>query len=279
MGKEYRDIPIVALTANALSGMKELFLEQGFNDYLAKPIEIHKLDDVLTKWIKQEKREKNLEPQNGEFLEKAPVLVIPGLDTVWGIRMTGGREEGYRQVLTLFCRDTQKRLLLFQQGVGSPGLSLEQFTNLVHSIKSAASTIGAKPESEEAALLEKAGQSGNLEYIQETLPSFCERLEDLERRISVALGLLVEEPEKVLVEDALIADTDLLPLFRNFREALGQQSIDDIDRFLEKLIEKVQGSGHRNALEMVSDLVLIGDYEKAREAVDKLIGTLDHESP
>jgi CheY-like chemotaxis protein len=52
MGAEYcRTMPVVALTANAISGMREMFLENGFNDFLAKPIEVAKLDAVLKKWI------------------------------------------------------------------------------------------------------------------------------------------------------------------------------------------------------------------------------------
>ncbi|MDR1278768.1 MAG: response regulator [Treponema sp.] len=51
-------IPIIALTANAISGMKEMFLEKGFSDYLSKPIEIAKLDDMLSRWIPPEKRTK-----------------------------------------------------------------------------------------------------------------------------------------------------------------------------------------------------------------------------
>jgi CheY-like chemotaxis protein len=53
-----KQMPIIALTANAISGMKEMFLEKGFNDYLAKPIEIPKLDEIMGKWIPQEKRKK-----------------------------------------------------------------------------------------------------------------------------------------------------------------------------------------------------------------------------
>jgi signal transduction histidine kinase/CheY-like chemotaxis protein len=49
-------LPIIALTANALSGMKEMFLQNGFNDYLSKPVEIAKLNEIMEKWIPAEKR-------------------------------------------------------------------------------------------------------------------------------------------------------------------------------------------------------------------------------
>ena len=51
-------IPIIALTANAISGMREMFLEKGFNDYLTKPIDVSRLDEILCQWIPDEKKEK-----------------------------------------------------------------------------------------------------------------------------------------------------------------------------------------------------------------------------
>ena len=59
--KRPSQIPIVALTANAISGMKEMFLEKGFNDFLGKPIDIAQLDEILARWIPKEKQGKNSE--------------------------------------------------------------------------------------------------------------------------------------------------------------------------------------------------------------------------
>jgi signal transduction histidine kinase/ActR/RegA family two-component response regulator len=57
-GEYFKNVPIVALTANALSGMEEMFLSNGFNGYLAKPIEINKLNEIMEKWTPMEKRKK-----------------------------------------------------------------------------------------------------------------------------------------------------------------------------------------------------------------------------
>jgi CheY-like chemotaxis protein len=53
--REDRKVPIVALTADAVTGMREMFLSKGFSDYLSKPIEIARLDKIIRKWIPQSK--------------------------------------------------------------------------------------------------------------------------------------------------------------------------------------------------------------------------------
>jgi CheY-like chemotaxis protein len=57
------ETPIIALTANAVSGMREMFLQNGFSDFLSKPITVQALDAILTKWISLEKQWISLEKQ------------------------------------------------------------------------------------------------------------------------------------------------------------------------------------------------------------------------
>ncbi|MDR3247518.1 MAG: response regulator, partial [Treponema sp.] len=56
LGRRFTTMPIIALTANAITGMKEMFLANGFSDYLSKPIEIAKLDEIMIKWISRDKQ-------------------------------------------------------------------------------------------------------------------------------------------------------------------------------------------------------------------------------
>jgi CheY-like chemotaxis protein len=57
-------VPVIALTANAVVGMKEMFIENGFNDFLSKPIDVSKMDEILDRWIAKEKREERVESGN-----------------------------------------------------------------------------------------------------------------------------------------------------------------------------------------------------------------------
>jgi signal transduction histidine kinase/CheY-like chemotaxis protein/HPt (histidine-containing phosphotransfer) domain-containing protein len=267
-----RHIPIVALTANAVSGMREMFLSRGFDDYLAKPIEFSKLDAILTRWIKREKWEKPGVPFQDAPRKADSGLTIAGLDIARGILMSGGSEESYRRVLESFCRETRKRLALFRAEVDTPELPLKQFTIQVHAVKGAAASIGAAVESTDAARLEQAGRDGDLDFIQEALPIFCERLSQLEERIRSALGIAGEEPETGT--GITPQDLELLPSLGDLKAALAEAAIDRIDRALEDLAGRAKGPAPKKALETISDLVLTGDYDKAGEAVGELMEKL-----
>ena len=182
----FKRLPIIALTANAVSGMKEMFLEKGFNDYISKPIEIVKLDEAMARWIPPEKRIKTRNEIKRETFSDGSGLVIPGADVKKGINMTGGTEEGYRKVLTQFYKDIQTRLPLLDKPPEEP--ELPAFTAQVHAIKSAAGTIGAAELSAQAAELEEAGRAGDTAAIREKFPRFCEKLTVLAEGIKAALA-------------------------------------------------------------------------------------------
>ncbi|MDR0649183.1 MAG: transporter substrate-binding domain-containing protein, partial [Synergistaceae bacterium] len=140
-GDYFKTVPIIALTANAISGMREMFLANGFNDYLAKPIEIPKLNEIMERWIPKEKRVKR-ERRSRDLADVSEIgIEIEGLDVSKGLAMTGGTLEGYVKVLETYCRDAAKRLEILSGGLGEENLEL--FTTQVHALKSASASIGA----------------------------------------------------------------------------------------------------------------------------------------
>ncbi|GHU66687.1 hypothetical protein FACS189447_08050 [Spirochaetia bacterium] len=277
LGYEYRYLPIVALTANALSGMKEMFLSKGFNDFLAKPIEISKLDAILSKWIPRIKWGKPKTQQLKLVLPGEINLSISGVDVQWGIRMAGGSEKNYRNVLISFCRDTRKRLALLRKGVDSEDLDIKQFTIIVHALKSAAAIIGAEEESAAAARFENAGRVEDRDYIQQELPVFCDRLEELAENIRYALHPEPEEEKADAAETILFSEEDLVfrPLLRKLQEALEKQIVEDIDRTIDELEAKVQNPHLLKAIQALSDQVLTGDFMEAAEKIRGLLKELE----
>jgi signal transduction histidine kinase/CheY-like chemotaxis protein/HPt (histidine-containing phosphotransfer) domain-containing protein len=189
-----KQLPIIALTANAVVGMREIFIENGFNDFLAKPIDVSKLDEMLSRWIPKEKRTNNKEQitNNKEQIAKKDFTLpdIPGIDVKKGLAMTGGKEDRYRSLLALLCKDVEERLPLLQKAGEADLSSADTLSALVtqcHALKGASANLGAERVSADAAALEAAGKAGDIEFIGKQLPVFVELLTALVKDIQDAL--------------------------------------------------------------------------------------------
>jgi signal transduction histidine kinase/DNA-binding response OmpR family regulator/HPt (histidine-containing phosphotransfer) domain-containing protein len=192
-----RATPVVALTANAISGMREIFLENGFNDFLSKPIDIPRLDELLKRWIPCEKRRKMTDGDNNGLKggygngrasagdPEAGFLKISGLDVAIGIARVGGSQRRYLELLTAFRQDAESAAALLAEEPDA--LSLRAFVTRVHALKSALTSAGADSLSREAALLEKAGLEADMPAIRERLAPFREKLAGLVARIGTAV--------------------------------------------------------------------------------------------
>jgi signal transduction histidine kinase/CheY-like chemotaxis protein len=271
-----RQIPIIALTANAISGMREMFIEKGFNDFLAKPIDISKLDDVLNRWIPKEKREKGKEqtaklPETESEAQGSDKksLTIPGVNIETGIAMTGGTMELYRQVLHLFRKDAEERLSLLQAIPNSDALG--GFVTQVHALKSASASIGAAEVSSRAEELEAAGKTADIDFIREHLPSFTEQL------AALISGIKTWESGQNISGGELDHAAAITPLLQELATALEAEAAGDIDRLLDDLKRQAASSSQtmdtktKESLEKIADNVLMTEFEKAAEIVHSLL--------
>jgi HPt (histidine-containing phosphotransfer) domain-containing protein len=296
LGNIRRSLPIVALTANAVTGMKEMILENGFDDYLSKPIEISKLNDVIRKWIPKDKRQpltsnsagtpkpegtKEAESVSGAAAKKeaegrvpeagvlnalskdSPLFSIEGLDAAKGIEMTGGTESGYRQVLALFCKDAAERLHLLKDLPGEPDLA--DFVINVHALKSVSATIGAAQLSKQAADLEAAGKAGDLDTIHKELPQYYAGLAEMTEAIRAVLS-----PAEGSVDTKSDA-AGWAPLLSDLRQALEQEDIAAIDRIFAELEKEPLDDKARERLAAISDQVLVTEFKAAIRLLDEML--------
>jgi CheY-like chemotaxis protein len=281
-GIDVSAVPVIALTANAVSGMREMFIEKGFNDFLAKPIDISKLDEMLGRWIPKAKRERKIETGSGDrgsgtgerSSESGNTSglypdnpnntlhsLLPGVDIQKGISMTGGTMALYRQVVDLFRKDAEERLSVFHN-VPDTG-ALPGFITQVHALKSASASIGAAEISARAAELEAAGKAGNIDFIRGKLPGFAGALTELIR------GIQAWESE----EDVPGGETDHAEVTRLLREleaALEAENAGEIDRILDELIVQNSDAETKKTIEKISDNVLMTEFENAAEIIRSL---------
>jgi CheY-like chemotaxis protein len=262
-GDYFKTVPVIALTANALTGTREIFLSQGFNDYLSKPVELAKLSEILDKWIPDEKRKAVCAAEDSAAEDGATAAEglpeIDGIDTARGITMTGGSERGYMEVLSLYCTDAEQRLEVLR-GAPSPE-SLDLFITQVHALKSASLSIGAAALSGRAAALEEAGKRGDLAAIGEQIDGFREALTDIVARIREAL------PSGEDTEEASSIDKKAL---LQIKAALEEKNIKAADTALDKLLSQPSG-GAKAALQAISNSILISEFAAAVKQIDELL--------
>jgi len=277
-------VPIIALTANAVLGMREMFLEQGFDDFLAKPIDISKLDEVLDRWIPAEKRKHGTEGETVSVSSSSGtgglgLMNIPGVDAQQGIAMTGGTEKGYKRVLTVFRRDAHERLPFLEETPTAE--SLPNFIIQVHALKSASASVGALEISAQAGKLETAGRNTDMTYIHDNLGGFVEQLKELINNINAALEAEESAPTPAAGDAAPFEKPknaakmtgefeQMLPLFQKLKTELKSQNLTEIDRLLNEINGKPMDENTRHVLEVISDDVLMTEFDHAIKNIEEL---------
>lgn len=194
-GHKCQDTPVIALTANAIVGVREMYLAEGFDDYLSKPVEGNDLEELLRKYIPGQKlqdiagqetagapftghmdvsvgtgrteAEAKQEYDTQTARREVPETVEPAgvgpllsdyrwLDIELGIQYCGDSEEVYREVLEEFCNVEPDDRRKLEEAYESG--NWKDYAILVHELKSSSLSVGAKKLSEEAAGLARSGK-------------------------------------------------------------------------------------------------------------------------
>ncbi|MDR1731725.1 MAG: response regulator [Synergistaceae bacterium] len=259
-------IPIIALTANAILGNEQMFLSNGFQAFLSKPIDVMCLDRIIRRWAPQKPEElaSLSEKPEAESSEEEPPenekgdgpglfsgWKIEGLDIEKGLVRFGGDEEICLDVFRAWVTTTP--LLLEQlrdyNAWNDPTRDrekdwgkLEAYTIAVHGLKGSCYSMEAIPLGKQAEALERAGKTGDLEFIRRHNSEFLAAVEKLVKELTLKIeetDRLRQKPKKDRPDKALL--TELL-------EACERFSMDGVDGLVSQLERAEYESG--------SDLVL-----------------------
>lgn len=278
-GEHHRLMPIIALSANAVRGAREMFLEAGMSDFVAKPIEMRIMDETLRRWLPEDKILLNKDvsaayPEEDESGEDADRKTNPlrwqmeGIDVVVGMKYAGEDVDLYRDVLTDYMDTIEEKAEIIESAVAAG--DIETYTIEVHSLKSTSKSIGATSLSEFAKDLEMNGKNEEWGPIIARTPALLSMYRGLYHSIMPYRAVREEEAQdREPIDDGKL------------NELLGQllNSIEMYDSIqAEEIIEELTGyaiddkwSGY---MQDVNDAMGHFDYDACKEKVVLWRGSL-----
>jgi len=227
-GGETRNLPIIAMTAHAMSGDREKSIDAGMNDHVTKPIDPDELFSALVRWIEPREREIADEPEaevaDGENEEEILPSELPGFSVKKGLSKIGGNKELYRKLLGKFFESN--RDVVNEIKVNLEKGDMETAARLAHTVRGVAGNLGADELFPAAADLEKAIKQGEKETLESLINSFETRLnvvlggiETLEKKTSAKeekpetaaeVSIDIEKIKPLLAEMAKLLESDLM---------------------------------------------------------------------
>jgi len=252
-GLGYKE-PVVALTANALAGQAEMFLNNGFDGYISKPIDIRQLNSTLNKFVR----------------DKQPDAVIEEARRQKESLSSAGQYSSLsKQLIEFFIRDAKKSASVLETiyvNKGRRSDDLSMFIINIHGMKSALANVGKDDLSDYAARLEQAGREKNIKYILTELPSFLEqlysvisKLEDENNAANANKGDADFDPQ--LLKEKLLS-------MRTSCAIYNKQAAKNI---LTELKEKSWSSSTMEMLNKFSEYLLHSEFEEMIKAIDDFV--------
>jgi len=243
-------IRIVALTANAVSGMKEMFLDEGFDDFLAKPIETLRLREIMKEWISPEKQmdkeeEIIISDKKEDNVGQPDIfkdVVIDGIDLKKGQETFPDNK--YLDVLRAWCMHTPgllEKLRNLANGQFTDD-DIGEYTIAVHGLKGSSYGICAQSIGKKAETLEAASRRKDIEFVKANNRILLEEAAAMHQKLGELLASV--EENTAAKPSAKSPDAELL---RQFLDACKQFK----SSLMEEIFEKIDGYKYETGGDLV----------------------------
>jgi len=261
--ERFKDLPILAMTANAMADERGKVLESGMNDHITKPINVAEMFKTMSKWITPANPNSNFMIKS---IDKAATeITLPelnGIDTTKGLDICQGDTKLYLKLLKKFIQSQEDFVEGFEQAQANN--DNEAQTRHAHSIKAVAGNIGAIEAQKSAEQLEyackenKSGDEINLLYAQllSTLDIVLKGLETLDETSTGVANSLQE-----------IDIAQLKSLLKQLRELLEEDDTEAAD-VVEDLLELPGVSAYKTDFKKLLQAIDHYDFELALEELD-----------
>ena len=228
-GNYYRNLPVIALTANAVVEARAKFEEAGMNDFLSKPINVKEICDILRKWLPSQYII-DTEVSNG--LKEVDLPTIQGLDAKEGVKNSGGVEL-FTELLGDFYKLIDMKSVKIEKCLADE--LIKDYTIEVHALKNTARMIGAMELSDLFCQLEQYGNKKDIKALVQFTPKVMELYRSYKEILRPYANLHIGEKQAVSYQE-------IIQMLQVLQTAIDEFDIDKADRVMKDL-EQVQFPG------------------------------------
>ncbi|MCL2387633.1 MAG: response regulator [Defluviitaleaceae bacterium] len=259
LDSEYaKTVPIIALTANALVGNEERFINAGFQAFISKPIELNRLDAIIREWISDEDTESN-EHQKIEISESSATFNINGIDFQKGLERFDNNTKMYLNVIRSFAQNIPPLVQKLEtSGIG------KDYTMAIHGIRGSCYGICANEAATLAEALEAASKTGDHDFISVHNKTFVKIIKALLEDINQTLSQLSAEKKKTKKQSP---DETLL---KKLQQACEQNDMLEIDEIIEELTAH-EYQTNNDLVEWLREMADEMNYDEIVERLEELL--------
>lgn len=194
--EQLSDVPVLVMTANAVSSFREEYARAGFDDFISKPIDSALFEKMLYKWLPKDKADfvslgnipKKIDINYGPFEEyevKAFTDKAPEVNFMEGLHSCGEDKDFYYEIISDYITSSNIKDMdnALEKG------SIKDYQIKVHALKSTSRSIGAAELGEEAYELELAAKEGKLDVISEKNPMIKKHFKELSEKLTEVLNI------------------------------------------------------------------------------------------
>jgi CheY-like chemotaxis protein len=237
-GNYGKTVPIIALTANALTGNERMFLANGFTAFISKPIDVMHLDAALNTWIRNKQSEETIKKAEVELsnLKKDDThagtldnVLVAGIDLEQGKERYNG-ETAYLDILRSWCRHTP---VLLERMKKPTKQNLPEYTVTVHGLKGSSYGIIAKKKKKKAQELESFAKAGELAKIRAANGNFIKMTESLLADLQELLHKADAEKEakKKLPSPDPVLLANLLDAAKRYKSTIMEEILEYLESY------------------------------------------------
>lgn len=282
--QNYPDLPIIAMTANAMAGDKERVLQAGMNDHITKPINVGDMFATIAKWIKPASPKQAITTSQITATEPEE-LKLPKFEHInvqAGLAVANGNTKLYIKLLNKFIIGQEKFKTIFEQAWQTQ--DLEAAIRFAHTLKGSAGNIGAKILQETASKLEhacvEASESKNIESHNDIVKAFTKKtneqlilvlneLKDYSRQHDTKNISSHDLADYSFDDETLAQLTHLLELIENFET--------DAIEVAESILEKILGFKQEQFFTKIITQIEGYEFTEAEESLTKFISQANNE--